>query len=571
MPGPGGGPPRKSHTKSRNGCRTCKRRHIRCDETFPQCRNCTKHNCRCDYMDVQTTRDDSAQVQTSKTPLNLMMTPEIDAEIEKWRVTGVPPFQELSQCPRNDWHRFSKSTLRLIHHIAGLSIDLHRRGLGEATVWSANMPRLLAIAVMSDFVMSSILAFSALHMASVTGSQETLNLSYHYRKIASKGLQSALGTFSKGNCDAVLAASLVLSWQATDWESLSSLQKGVIFVLDSMHPSWKDSSEIAQVLESQRTLRTRDSTYSPHHSPGGTARFRNEIIGHIDNTIADLHRAEENLQHIPEFNDAIKELIGFVKQARGEVPFQTSKAAFARLQSLRAWIFWLPIKLLRGGEGDLVALAVLAHFYSTALVLEPFFPGLEGSYLGCMTLNVIESIDSLLLTRKSSFPLSHITQLAAGLMDAPRHSLNDYKSCIQYTHQMPPVTHVVPTPPSPYHQFDEFSSSFVTTAPYTPTMLSSFPHATHTPPFQASPSYRTSESFSSFYMSPSVPPSEFYDDSISDYSRQGTLDHSPAFSSYSHEPIHNLPTTETGSSLHPGLVHDIPITGSNPAASELWT
>lgn len=36
MVGPGGGPPRKSHTKSRNGCKTCKRRHIRCDETFPQ-------------------------------------------------------------------------------------------------------------------------------------------------------------------------------------------------------------------------------------------------------------------------------------------------------------------------------------------------------------------------------------------------------------------------------------------------------------------------------------------------------------------------------------------------------
>jgi hypothetical protein len=36
MAGPGGGPPRKSHTKSRKGCRICKRRHIRCDETFPQ-------------------------------------------------------------------------------------------------------------------------------------------------------------------------------------------------------------------------------------------------------------------------------------------------------------------------------------------------------------------------------------------------------------------------------------------------------------------------------------------------------------------------------------------------------
>lgn len=36
MAGPGGGPSRKSHTKSRNGCKTCKKRHIRCDETVPQ-------------------------------------------------------------------------------------------------------------------------------------------------------------------------------------------------------------------------------------------------------------------------------------------------------------------------------------------------------------------------------------------------------------------------------------------------------------------------------------------------------------------------------------------------------
>lgn len=65
--------------------------------------------------------------------------------------------------------------------------------------------------------MSAILALSALHMAYVTGSQETLNLSNHHRKIASNGLQAALGAFSKGNCDAILAASLLLSWQATDW------------------------------------------------------------------------------------------------------------------------------------------------------------------------------------------------------------------------------------------------------------------------------------------------------------------------------------------------------------------
>jgi hypothetical protein len=209
--------------------------------------------------------------------------------------------------------------------------------------------------------------------------------------------------------------------------------------------------------------------------------------------------------------------------------------------------------------------------------LESFFPSLEGSYLGCMTFNLIQSIDSILLSRKSSFPLSHITQLAAGLMDAPRHSFNDYKSYTQFAHPMQPMNHVVPTPPSPYHQFHDFSSSYVSSG--APTMLSSFPLATTTTtttssPFQASPSYRSSGNFSTFYMSPSMPSSEYYDDSLSDYSRQGggTLGHSPGFSSFSSEPVHGMPTTEAGSSYHqPELAHDIPINGPNSVTSELWT
>jgi hypothetical protein len=75
----------------------------------------------------------------------------------------------------------------------------------------------LAIAVASDFVMSSILAFSASHLAYMTGSKETENLSYHHRGVAIKGLQKAIGAFSRENCDAILAASMLLSWQATEW------------------------------------------------------------------------------------------------------------------------------------------------------------------------------------------------------------------------------------------------------------------------------------------------------------------------------------------------------------------
>ena len=65
--------------------------------------------------------------------------------------------------------------------------------------------------------MSSILALSATHLAWMTDSDETWNLAYFHRGVALKGMQEAIGDFSESNCDAVLAASILLSWQASDW------------------------------------------------------------------------------------------------------------------------------------------------------------------------------------------------------------------------------------------------------------------------------------------------------------------------------------------------------------------
>ncbi|PYI19058.1 hypothetical protein BO99DRAFT_334117 [Aspergillus violaceofuscus CBS 115571] len=40
---------RKTHRKSRFGCRNCKRRRIKCDEIKPHCTNCIRHAIDCDY------------------------------------------------------------------------------------------------------------------------------------------------------------------------------------------------------------------------------------------------------------------------------------------------------------------------------------------------------------------------------------------------------------------------------------------------------------------------------------------------------------------------------------------
>ena len=100
-------------------------------------RNCTKHNCRCDYMDMPAASDEPSQ---GSRPAELEMTSEIEREIDFWRMTGNPPFPELRLTTPEYWLRFSTVDLRLVHHIAGLSIDMHKRGYAACTVWAQKMP-----------------------------------------------------------------------------------------------------------------------------------------------------------------------------------------------------------------------------------------------------------------------------------------------------------------------------------------------------------------------------------------------------------------------------------------------
>ena len=77
--------------------------------------------------------------------------------------------------------------------------------------------RLLRVALSSSFVMSAVLALSASHLAWETKNSDTEQLAYYHRGIALKGLHEAIGTFSRENSEAILAASMLLSWQATEW------------------------------------------------------------------------------------------------------------------------------------------------------------------------------------------------------------------------------------------------------------------------------------------------------------------------------------------------------------------
>jgi hypothetical protein len=65
--------------------------------------------------------------------------------------------------------------------------------------------------------MHALLGFSAEYIAFLTGCPLVGNMAYEHRGKALSGVHEAINDFSPANSDAILGASLVLSWQATDW------------------------------------------------------------------------------------------------------------------------------------------------------------------------------------------------------------------------------------------------------------------------------------------------------------------------------------------------------------------
>ena len=92
--------------------------------------------------------------------------------------------------------------------------------------------RFMGIATSHRFAMDTMLAWSASHLAKLQGDQKSMNQALRYRVLALKGLQDAIGKFSSSNADAILAASVILSWQAPDSNSWAVLKRGTLTVIE---------------------------------------------------------------------------------------------------------------------------------------------------------------------------------------------------------------------------------------------------------------------------------------------------------------------------------------------------
>lgn len=75
--------------------------------------------------------------------------------------------------------------------------------------------------------MHALLGFGSLCLSWDRSSQDAKSLAYQHGAVALQGLQNAISAFSQVNADAVLATSVLLSWQANDFKAWQSLISGI--------------------------------------------------------------------------------------------------------------------------------------------------------------------------------------------------------------------------------------------------------------------------------------------------------------------------------------------------------
>lgn len=68
-----------------------------------------------------------------------MWTPEVEAAIEQWRLTGIFPFDlDVHPVPAPQYYTFEE--LRLIHHVASISSQLSALDANGFTLWTSKIP-----------------------------------------------------------------------------------------------------------------------------------------------------------------------------------------------------------------------------------------------------------------------------------------------------------------------------------------------------------------------------------------------------------------------------------------------
>ncbi|KAK1835563.1 sterol uptake control protein 2 [Podospora conica] len=220
-------PPRRSHKKSRAGCRRCKTRKIKCDEVHPRCGNCLKHGVACDFENPDVLADLQAAAASPSTPGS---TAGYNSPVVR---NALPPFSFIPHNGSSSAHPLYRApsaptmsiTTPMNHRLLELKLMHHYTAMTCKTftftapitedIWKITVPNLAFSG--SQHLADAILAVAALHLRSLTPNDKDVVRASHAYMAASLAEYSA--TLARGindtNAESLFLTATLIAFQST--------------------------------------------------------------------------------------------------------------------------------------------------------------------------------------------------------------------------------------------------------------------------------------------------------------------------------------------------------------------
>ncbi|KAB5530432.1 hypothetical protein GE09DRAFT_391605 [Coniochaeta sp. 2T2.1] len=234
-------PPRRSHKKSRAGCRRCKARKIKCDEVHPRCGNCSKHGVPCDFENPEVLHELQQQASAGSPATTSAPTPYTPApgyDFASPTVSHASPHNNAAPPPPSTGQTHATHTplyrqppsaaitasppvsrmmeLRLMHHYTAYTCKTFTfTAPSTEEIWRVTVPKLAFGG--AQHLADAVLAVAALHLRSKSPSDKDLIRASHAYMAASIAEYSAALTkgIDETNAEPLFLTSTLIAFQST--------------------------------------------------------------------------------------------------------------------------------------------------------------------------------------------------------------------------------------------------------------------------------------------------------------------------------------------------------------------